>query len=113
MLSCFHAASFVLRPLQTSTVLSTLCVARCVALFLSQIVQTDIADSTSLDLVMEDDDNHGKCNVIFVGLVLSADQKVELQDYSRKFKVGGPQRNARSRMMEIRLQELYPGGALG
>ncbi len=38
-----------------------------------------------LDLLV--DENHGKCNVIFVGIVPSAAQKLQLQEYSRKFKV--------------------------
>eukprot|EP00903_Cladosiphon_okamuranus_P009435 g8995.t1 len=38
-----------------------------------------------LDLLV--DAEHGKCNVIFVGIVPSAAQKLQLQDYSRKFNV--------------------------
>lgn len=38
-----------------------------------------------LDLTV--DRNHGKCNVVFVGIIPTAEQKKELQDYSRKFKV--------------------------
>ncbi|CAM9818998.1 unnamed protein product [Scytosiphon promiscuus] len=53
----------------------------------TQIVETEISATDLLDLAMDDDDNHGKCNVVFVGIVLSDDQKLELQDYSRKFKV--------------------------
>lgn len=38
-----------------------------------------------LDLTV--DSNHGKCNVVFVGIIPTAEQKTQLQDYSRKFKV--------------------------
>lgn len=63
-----------------------------IGLRVSQIVETDITTTDALDLAMDDDDNHGKCSVVFVGIVLSDDQKLELQDYSRKFKVGQHQR---------------------
>ena len=43
-----------------------------------------------LDLVYGDDPNHGKCNVVFVGIKLTAAQKLQLQDYSRNFKVREP-----------------------
>lgn len=33
------------------------------------------------------DENHGICGVIFVGIVPTPEQKTQLQDYSRKFKV--------------------------
>ncbi|CAM9819067.1 unnamed protein product, partial [Scytosiphon promiscuus] len=53
----------------------------------TQVLETEIAPTDVLNLVMDDNANHGKCNVVFVGIVLSDDQKLQLQDYSRKFKV--------------------------
>ena len=50
-----------------------------------QIVESPPA--AELDLLVDDDDDHGKCSVIFVGIVPSAAQKLQLQDYSRKFDV--------------------------
>ncbi|CAM9805005.1 unnamed protein product, partial [Ectocarpus sp. 8 AP-2014] len=40
-----------------------------------------------LDLVEALDADHGKCSVVYVGIVPSAAQKLQLQDYSRKFNV--------------------------
>lgn len=40
-----------------------------------------------LDLVEALDADHGKCSVVYVGIVPSATQKLQLQDYSRKFNV--------------------------
>lgn len=40
-----------------------------------------------LDLVDADDPNRGLCGVVFVGVPPTAAQKLQLQDYSRKFKV--------------------------
>lgn len=42
-----------------------------------------------LDLIYADEPSRGKCNVVFVGIVPTAAQKLQLQDYSRNFKVRG------------------------
>ncbi|CAM9838625.1 unnamed protein product, partial [Discosporangium mesarthrocarpum] len=44
-----------------------------------------VSPTGSLDLV--NDLNEGKCNAIYVGIVPTAEQKTELQDYSRNFGV--------------------------
>eukprot|EP00903_Cladosiphon_okamuranus_P012911 g12054.t1 len=53
----------------------------------TQRVQTGIGASTEFDLVDADDPSRGLCNVVFVGVVPTAAQKQQLQDYSRSFKV--------------------------
>lgn len=54
-----------------------------------QRVQTGIGASTVFDLVDAADPNRGLCSVVFVGVVPTAAQKLQLQDYSRNFKVSG------------------------
>ena len=61
---------------------------RCAILLLvAQRVQTGIGASTVFDLVDAADPNRGLCSVVFVGVVPTAAQKLQLQDYSRNFKV--------------------------
>lgn len=55
-------------------------------MFNLQIVEVPGTAALS-SLVDADDVNYGKCSVIFVGIVPTAGQKTQLQDYSRKFKV--------------------------
>lgn len=38
-------------------------------------------------LDLTNDVSHGKCNVIFVGIIPTAAQKLQLESYSRRFKV--------------------------
>lgn len=49
---------------------------------------TVIAPGTeTLDLTV--DENHGRCNVVMVGVVTSTDQHAQLTAYSQRFQVGG------------------------
>lgn len=41
---------------------------------------------TNGDLDLTISPTHGKCNVIYVGMILTEDQKIQLQDYSKTFK---------------------------
>ncbi len=59
---------------------------------LNQIVQSPPA--AELDLLVDAD--HGRCNVIFVGIMPSAEQKLQLQDYSRMFNVRTSRSGARA-----------------
>ena len=52
-------------------------------------MQTGIGASTVFDLVDAADPSRGLCNVVFVGIEPTAAQKLQLQDYSRNFKVRG------------------------
>lgn len=62
---------------------SKLALSRPASLGMNQNVESPPA--AVLDLLV--DANYGKCNVVFVGIVPSAAQKQQLQDYSRKFNV--------------------------
>lgn len=50
-----------------------------------QYIITSPSSDDTLDLTV--DDNHGRCNVIFVGITPSAAQTTQLTEYSQKYQV--------------------------
>lgn len=63
------------------------CISFAVAAQIVQVVDVSATSESVLDLVDSTNENYGKCSVVYVGVVPTTLQKVQLDAYSIKFKV--------------------------